>query len=128
LFSYYFLRPFGIYNVKKTAEDFTLIELKCWEEQYGRRRLNKDKDKKKNANQYRKPAPPLVPKYHEISDHFELSEDHSKIESMNIIYNVVGQSTPQVLLILSEFNDFLVKRLDLNDDFTRILRQSKTRQ
>ena len=66
-----------------------------------------------------------MPKYHEISDHFELSEDHSKIESMNIIYNVVGQSTPQVFLILSEFNDFLVKRLDLNDDFTRILRQRK---
>ena len=50
MFSYYFLRPFGIYNVKKTEEDFMLIELKCWEEQYGRRWSDTDKDKKKNAN------------------------------------------------------------------------------
>ena len=45
---------------------------------------------------------------------------------MNIIYNVC-QSPPQVFIILSEFNGFLIKRIDLNDDFSRILRQPRSR-
>jgi len=59
---------------------------------YGRRENQRDKEKaeKLHRNKFQKAPPILVPKYYEVSDHFGISSNPEYIESMNIIYDVVG--------------------------------------
>jgi hypothetical protein len=74
-----------------------------------------------HKTKFQKAPPILVPKYYEVSDHFGLSSNPEDIESMNIIYDVC-QKEPNALLVATEFNSIIIKRIILDDDFTRIRR------
>ena len=90
---------------------------------YGRRENERDKARaeKLHKSKFQKAAPALVPKYHEVSQHFGISPHPEDIGSMNIIYDVCQQQA-EALIVATEFNRLLIKRVRLNDDFTRIRR------
>jgi hypothetical protein len=69
--------------------------------------------------------PDLVPFYHDLAERFNLCEDPVNIESMNLIYNVT-ESPPRLYITAVKKNRFIIKRIIMDEDFTRITRQSKT--
>ena len=66
----------------------------------------------------------MVPFYHDLAERFNLCEDPANIESMNLIYNVT-ESPPRLYITAVKKNRFIIKRIIMDEDFTRITRQSK---
>jgi len=67
--------------------------------------------------------PDLVPFYHSLAERFNLCEETDAIQSMNLIYNVT-ESPPRLYITAVKKNRFIIKRIVMDDDFTRITRQA----
>jgi hypothetical protein len=65
----------------------------------------------------------LVPFYHSLAERFNLCEESDDIQSMNLIYNVT-ESPPRLYITAVKKNQFIIKRIVMDDDFTRITRQA----
>jgi len=131
------LKPYALYNVNAGSQNKNsdssrnkvhLIAQKCWNEKPTDRRTKEQIEKSKK----KKGAKPdhearqkldLVPFYHSLAERFNLCDEPDDIQSMNLIYNVT-ESPPRLYITAVRENRFTIKRIIMDDDFTRITRQT----
>ena len=65
----------------------------------------------------------MVPFYHNLAERFNLCKEPADIQSMNLIYNIT-ESPPRLYITAVKRNRFIIKRIVMDDDFTRITRQA----
>ena len=106
-----FIPQFAIYNVNISKSAETLIENKIWEE------IKKEKKLCDNDS--------VLTEYSKVCSHFGVNFDWKNDEvptSINIIFNI-EEDPPKVYIVAARHNEIKVRRITMNEDFTRIERK-----